>query len=155
MEKAHGKRTRHKEDKKDQQVSTDQYYRWMLLTILNDFGYLNRPLVEAESMTLNEFFLRYEAYALKREEENQRIAMQAWSNQQVKATKGESDSIKPYYRTLRDFYDSTKEINRIRSTFEPDFVPERADGHRRKTKSDIVYERALALMKQQNENHES
>lgn len=98
-------------------------------------------------MTPKEFYLRYEAFALKHEEQMANIAMQAWCNQQVKATEGEGDKIKPYYKTLQDFYNSTKEKNRIRSAFEPDFVPELVNGHAVKTKSDIVRERALALMK--------
>ena len=102
-------------------------------------------------MTLKEFDIKAEAFALHNERENERIAFQAWSNNQVKAVKQEGGSYKPVYPTFTDFYDSTKEKNKIRSLFEPDFTPELANGHRKKTKSDIVYERAMALVRSKKE----
>lgn len=117
--------------------------------ILNEFNYLDKPLSDAENMTLREFDIKAEAFALRNERANERVAFQAWCNNQVKAVKQEGNSYKPVYPTFTDFYDSTKEKNKIRSLFEPDFTPELANGHATKTKTDIVYERAMALARLQ------
>ena len=53
------------------------------------------------------------AYQIKAQEAELLSAKQAWFNQQVKATKQVGKEIRSVYKTFDDFYNSTKEYNRI------------------------------------------
>lgn len=94
-----------------------------MLNILSRFGGMSRDLSWAKHMTLDEYYLRLEAYALQQEDQRRAIHEQAWANQVVKNTKGEGDNVKPLFQTFDQFYDSEKVRNEIRSTFEPNYRP--------------------------------
>lgn len=72
-------------------------------------------------MTMREYYLRLEAYKLKQAEQLNNLAMQAWFNQTVKATKGSSKHPKPKYEKIDDFFDYQKAIDDVRSEFESDY----------------------------------
>lgn len=74
-------------------------------------------------MTLAEYNLRMEAYKLRRAEEREDVALQAWYNQQVQATVGKKNP-KPKYKSFDEFYDVDGFKNQIRSVFEADFIPD-------------------------------
>ena len=75
-------------------------------------------------MTLVEYQLRMEAYQLKRVSKQRDIFMQAFANQMVKATKGKNNP-QPVYTKFDQLFNEKKEIAKVRSEFEPDFVAER------------------------------
>lgn len=75
-------------------------------------------------MTLVEYQLRMEAYQLQRVAKQRDIFMQAFANQIVKSTKGKTNP-KPVYTKFEQLFNEEKEINKVRSAFEPDFVVER------------------------------
>ena len=59
-------------------------------------------------MNLEEYFLRSEAYQVEQVDDKERIAIQAWLNQAVQATKGSSKHPRPYFNKFSDFYNSTQ-----------------------------------------------
>lgn len=69
-------------------------------------------------MTPKEYYLRMEAYQIQQATHRQDIALQAFFNQMVQATKGSSKHPKPKYKTLDKLYDVEAEIRRIRTEFE-------------------------------------
>lgn len=75
-------------------------------------------------MTLVEYQLRMEAYQLKRVSKQRDIFMQAFANQMVKSTKGKNNP-QPVYTKFDQLFNEEKEIAKVRSEFEPDFVTER------------------------------
>ncbi|PXZ21897.1 hypothetical protein DM474_00345 [Lactobacillus helveticus] len=75
-------------------------------------------------MTLVEYQLHMEAYQLKRVAKQRDIFMQAFANQIVKSTKGKNNP-KPVYTKFDQLFNEEKEINKVRSEFEPGFVAER------------------------------
>lgn len=50
------------------------------------------------------------AYRLKKEEDRENMAWQAWYGLNVKATKGEGKNIRSAYDSFSDFYDKSKEF---------------------------------------------
>lgn len=93
---------------------------------MNAFAKLGfHRLIDIERMTLNEYYIRIEAHELQRAEQIQDIALQAWYNQQVKATKGSAKRPKPYFDTFIDLYDFEAKTEAIRAQFEPDYVIQR------------------------------
>ncbi|MBW7985194.1 hypothetical protein [Lactobacillus helveticus] len=75
-------------------------------------------------MTLVEYQMRMEAYQLQRVAKQRDIFMQAFANQIVKSTKGRNNP-KPVYTKFDQLFNEEKEINKVRSEFEPNFVAER------------------------------
>ncbi|NUF26332.1 hypothetical protein [Bombilactobacillus mellis] len=69
-------------------------------------------------MTIAEYWLRLEAYQLKQAKTQEQLALQAWLNQAVKATRGNSKHPKPKYKTFKEFYDLEQVNSDIRATFE-------------------------------------
>lgn len=75
-------------------------------------------IAEIECMTLVEYYLRLEAYQLQQAQIQGQLALQAWFNQAVQATKGNSKHPKPKYKKFKDFYDLEQVNAGIRATFE-------------------------------------
>lgn len=71
-------------------------------------------------MTLVEYELRMEAYQLKQVDRQNEIAQQAWMNQQVQATTG-SKNPKLKFKTFDDFFDKKEIVDKVRSSYEPDY----------------------------------
>lgn len=69
-------------------------------------------------MTIAEYWLRLEAYQLKQAKTQEQLALQAWLNQAVKATRGNSKHPKPKYKTFKEFYDLEQVNSDIRAIFE-------------------------------------
>lgn len=69
-------------------------------------------------MTLAEYYLRLEAYQLQQAQIQGQLALQAWFNQAVQATKGKGKKLKPQYKKFKDFYDIERVNADIRATFE-------------------------------------
>lgn len=72
-------------------------------------------------MGLAEYQLRMEAYQLKRVQEQESLALQAWMNQAVQATKGSSKHPRPKFKQFKEFFDTQEQIDRVRSMYEPSF----------------------------------
>ena len=102
--------------------------------MLNSLAYLGfSNMRDIERMTLVEYRLRLEAYQLKKTEQQENIALQAWMNQAVQATTG-SKNPKPKFKTFIDFFDREAQVDQVRSSFEPDYKVShlsRPDLHRR------------------------
>lgn len=73
-------------------------------------------------MTLPEYQLAMEAYAIKQTLRREDIAMQAWFNQTVQATKGSDKHPKPRYKNFKEFYNTEEQEDEIRAQFEPDYT---------------------------------
>ena len=71
-------------------------------------------------MTLVEYRLRLEAYELRKVENRENLALQAWMNQGVQATTGGKNP-KPKFKKFKDFYDREAEVDQVRATIEPDY----------------------------------
>lgn len=69
-------------------------------------------------MGFKEYQLRLEAYKIRQAEEERKLALQAWLNQNVQATKGSSKHPKPKYTKFEEFYDFSRRIDEIREDFE-------------------------------------
>jgi len=65
---------------------------------------------DIERMTLHEYSLRMAASRLRRLDRQYEIHLQAWANQQAKATKKNG---KPFYVTFKEFFDYEEEEKRI------------------------------------------
>ncbi|EER74915.1 hypothetical protein HMPREF0877_0856 [Weissella paramesenteroides ATCC 33313] len=79
-------------------------------------------MYEIETMTLPEYQLAMEAYAIKQTLRREDIAMQAWFNQTVQATKGSDKHPKPRYKNFKEFYNTEEQEDEIRAQFEPDYT---------------------------------
>ena len=77
---------------------------------------------QIEEMTLPEYQLAMEAYAIKRTLKREDIAFQAWLNQTVQATKGSDKHPKPMYKKFNDFYNAAELEDEVRSQFEADYT---------------------------------
>lgn len=80
-------------------------------------------------MTQVEYEIRMEAYRLKSLDKERDIAMSAWFNQVVKATKGKTG--KPVYERFPDFFNHEKEETKIKQFFNPQYVPYNEKGTKR------------------------
>lgn len=74
-------------------------------------------------MTFVEYDLRIEAYQLKQIKEQENLALLAWFNQTVKATKGSAKKPRPKYTHFKDFYDAEVMIDTLRDELEEDYTP--------------------------------
>lgn len=72
-------------------------------------------------MTLAEYSIRMEAYQLQQVKRQEEIALQAFMNQSVKATKGTKNP-KPKFSKFNQFFNMQEEIDRVRAEYEPDYV---------------------------------
>ena len=79
-------------------------------------------MYEIETMTLPEYQLAMEAYAIKQTLRHEDIALQAWFNQTVQATKGSDKHPKPRYQKFSDFYNTAEQEDEIRAQFESDYT---------------------------------
>lgn len=73
-------------------------------------------------MTLSEFTLKVEAYNLREVDRMETVHVQAFLNQAVQATTG-GKKPKPVYDKFSKFYDTKKEIDKVRMKFEKDYKP--------------------------------
>lgn len=80
-------------------------------------------LDEIAHMTLADYYLRLEAYNLKRVLRENAQAQQAWQNQVVQATRGSGKSIRPKYRRFDEFFDLPSAVDDVRQQFEPWYRP--------------------------------
>lgn len=71
-------------------------------------------------MTLSEFTLKVEAYNLREVDRMEKVHVQAFLNQAVQATTG-GKKPKPVYDRFSKFYDTQKEIDKVRTKFEKDY----------------------------------
>lgn len=63
-------------------------------------------LLDAKRTTFAEFSLHETAYRIKQENIERNMAMQAWMNQTVQATKGKGRNARSAYKAFDDFYNS-------------------------------------------------
>lgn len=77
---------------------------------------------EIETMTLPDYQLAMEAYAIKRALRREDIALQAWYNQTVQATKGNDKHPKPRYQKFDEFYNYAEQEDEIRANFESGYT---------------------------------
>ena len=92
--------------------------------MLNGLALLGFSNIEdIKRMTLREYQLRLEAYQIHRINEREDLASLAWQIQSVQATKGSSKHPKPAFEKFRDFFDTQRYIDQVRSDFETDYKP--------------------------------
>ncbi|WP_088815443.1 MULTISPECIES: hypothetical protein [Listeria] len=91
----------------------------MLVNSLRFLGF--HAINEIKRMTQVEYEIRMEAFRLKSLDKERDLAMSAWFNQVVKATKGKTG--KPVYERFSDFFNYEKEETKIKQSFNPQYVP--------------------------------
>lgn len=92
------------------------------MNCLTRLGFSINQMQQIEEMTLPEYKLAMEAYAIKRTLHREDIAFQAWLNQTVQATKGSDKHPKPMYKEFKQFYDAVELEDEVRSQFEADYT---------------------------------
>ena len=92
------------------------------MNCLTRLGFSIAQMQQIEEMTLPEYQLAMEAYAIKQTLHREDIAFQAWLNQTVQATKGSDKHPKPMYKEFKQFYDVVELEDEVRSQFEPDYT---------------------------------
>lgn len=95
---------------------------------------------DIEEMGLAEYQLRMEAYQLKRVGQERDIALQAFLNQSVQATKGSEKHPVPKYKKFSQFFDYDKFIDEIRENYEPDYHPT-SKASLEKKRNDLIVKR--------------
>jgi hypothetical protein len=101
-----------------------------------------------DKMSLEEYFLRSEAYQVEQVDDKERIAIQAWLNQAVQATKGSSKHPKPYFNKFSDFYNSTQYINEIHKSYNSEYVAQTTSEQEKETaKQDEIMNRTMEYNK--------
>mgnify|MGYP005797397637 FL=1 len=89
--------------------------------------------------------MRLEAYQLRRIQFEEDIALQAWLNQQVQATKGKKNP-KHVYTSFPKFYDRPYFEDQLRSAYEPGYqVSKRTREHEQKAKAYDSFNANIAL----------
>jgi hypothetical protein len=78
---------------------------------------------KVERLTYANYIIGMEAYSIKQMRKQESLAMQAWFNQNVKATTGSSKNPKPKFKKFKDFFDLTAEIDSVRASFEEGYRP--------------------------------
>lgn len=103
-------RSEQEENEIEENYSIDEYKA--IAMAFFDVSYL-----EACRMTYYEFSLRMLAYDIKQMKEVEKISLQAWRNQQAKATKitgsGKNKKEISIYKDFNDFYNSKQSFNNI------------------------------------------
>jgi hypothetical protein len=101
-----------------------------------------------DKMSLEEYFLRSEAYQVEQVDDKERIAIQAWLNQAVQATKGSSKYPKPYFNKFSDFYNSTQYINEIHKSYNSEYVAQTtSEQEKEMAKQDEIMNRTMEYKK--------
>lgn len=70
-------------------------------------------LTEAKRCTPADFQIYSIAHEIKQEEQTKMIALQAWMNQSVQATKKVGKSFRSIYKSFDDFYNSNEQFRQI------------------------------------------
>lgn len=102
-------------------------------------------------MTLSEFTLKMEAYNLREVDRMEKIHVQAFLNQTVQATTG-GKKPKPVYDKFSKFYDTQKEIDKVRMKFEKDYKP-KSNAIIEKEQTDIVNKRFRDFLQRKGVNN--
>lgn len=74
-------------------------------------------MIEAKRCTPIDFEIYNKGYQVRNQEQTRMIALQAWMNQSVQATKKRGKTSVSAYKDFNDFYNSEEHFNQI---FEPD-----------------------------------
>lgn len=99
-------------------------------------------------MTLHEYFIRIEAYQIRKVDEQENLALQAWMNQAVQATTGSSKHPRPKYKKFGDFYNLNYMENEVHKSFNPDYIPPvQTKEERERNEQEIIFERYQKLQK--------
>lgn len=93
-------------------------------------------------MTLAEYELRMESYELKIAKKRLDMATQAFFNANIQAVDDDGKSI---YHSFDDFYDYASAVNKIRSKYEPNYVPIKKT--KKKSKTDVLIDRIKTYKK--------
>ena len=112
------------------------------MNCLTRLGFSIAQMQQIEEMTLPDYQLAMEAYAIKRTLKREDIAFQAWLNQTVQATKGSDKHPKPMYKKFNDFYNVAELEDEVRSQFEPDYTSKFT---KQKQEQDAIQERFARL----------
>lgn len=75
-------------------------------------GYFGMSESEIDGMTIRDYTFKMASKRLARQEREYYIHLEAWQNNQVKATKKVGKDYKPYYRKFDDFYNYRSEYKR-------------------------------------------
>lgn len=81
-------------------------------------GQFGMSLLEAKRCTPADFEIYKLARRVKRQQEHETLALQAWFNQSVQATKKQGKKHIPKYKSFNEFYDSEEMFYSI---FHPDY----------------------------------
>ena len=92
------------------------------MNCLTRLGFSIAQMQQIEEMTLPNYQLAMEAYAIKHALRREDIAIQAWFNQTVQATKGSDKHPKPRYKNFTEFYNTEEQEDEIRVQFESDYI---------------------------------
>lgn len=95
---------------------------------------------EIEEMGLAEYQLRMEAYNLQRVSQERDLALQAFLNQSVQATKGSEKHPIPKYKKFSQFFDYDKFVDDVRGHYEPDYQPT-SKASLEKKRNDLITQR--------------
>ncbi|WP_314737069.1 hypothetical protein [Limosilactobacillus urinaemulieris] len=88
---------------------------------LQSLAYLGfNSIDEIDRMTLSEYYLRLEAYRLRKLDREEEIAIQAWFNQTVQNTTGGKHP-KPKFKKFTEFFDRASLEKNIRDDFADDY----------------------------------
>lgn len=118
-------------------MTSAQFYREILLTAMAYLGI--NDLDKIKRMTLDEYYLRLEAYQLRNLQRQEELATQAWLNQTVQATVGNKNP-KPKYTKFTAFFDRQAYERKIRQTFGDDYmIPEKVS--KRESAAKAFFER--------------
>lgn len=99
-------------------------------------------------MTLSEYFLRLEAYQIKKVDMQENMAMQAWQNQAVQATTGSSKHPRPKYKNFEDFFNTIAAENKVHRYFNQDYVaPVESEQERQLSEQELIFKRYEKLQK--------
>lgn len=79
-------------------------------------------MYEIECLSLADYWLGMEAYTIKKTLDREDLALQAWMNQSVQATKGSDKHPQPAFKNFKEFYDVGELEDNIRGEFESDYV---------------------------------
>lgn len=87
--------------------------------MLNGLAYLGFSRIEdIEKMGFREYQLRLEAFRIRQIEQERQLAVQAWFNNNVQATKGSAKHPKPKFNKFDEFFNAKSQIEEVRSYFE-------------------------------------
>ena len=76
-------------------------------------GRFNLSLLESKRCTPVDFEIYNKGYLIRNQEKTRLLAMQAWLNQSVQATKKRGKTSVSAYKDFDDFYNSEEQFNRI------------------------------------------